>query len=362
MAWSDRKRGQMESESEPYEFQRRWAEKRQKRQGLDPKLKACCAEILQLLMQHGHGKQFAKRVDPVVSKLPDYLYVIRKPIDLGTIKSDLEKGYYSSADSFAADVRRVFLNAMIYYPRGNYVRAAAQHLSNLFNTKWEETMAKFSVHLPPPKAKGLSSLSSFSPEHIHGGKTETCSSSSSTSTVIQSRGLFGVHSTANTDGKDNDFVITTLIVEHSGHSDATVTEKSRGPREGRVELLKLRFSDTLSKANKILKGLPDSPPEQRTKRREALRKSARRRISSMQKSVMFDHDSKHYLRELEKLCGCGSKDPFLNIRQGFPLKDLGLHIKDEEYDLQGLDEDVFLNGDWEEGEIIGGHWEEGEIH
>ncbi|KAM1011129.1 hypothetical protein ACFX13_047265 [Malus domestica] len=357
MAWSARKRRQ--TESEPFEFQRRRVEKRQNTQGLDPGLKAHCAEILQLLMQHGHGKQFSKRVDPVASNFPDYLYVIRKPIDLGTIKSDLEKGYYSSADSFAADVRRVFLNAMIYYPRGNYVRAAAQHLSNLFNTKWEETMAKFSVHrpLPPPKTKGLSSLPSssfFSPEHIHGGRTETCSPSSSTSTVIQSQGLFGVHSIANTGGKDDDSVIATLVVEHSGHSVATVTEKSRGPREGRVELLKLRFSDTLSKANKILKGVPDSPPEQRTKRRDSLRKSARRRISSVQKSVMFDHDSKHYLRELEKLCGCGSKDPFLNVGQGFPLKELGLHIKDEEYDLQGLDEDVFLSGDWEEGEIIGG--------
>ena len=50
------------------------------------------------------------------------------------------------------------------------------------------------------------------------------------------------------------------------------------------------------------------------------------------------------------LCGCGRGDHFLRIHLGLSLKKLGVYLKEDD-ELQGQDEETFLNGDWEEGEI-----------
>ncbi|VVA40157.1 PREDICTED: bromodomain-containing, partial [Prunus dulcis] len=97
----------------------------------------------------------------------------------------------------------------------------------------------------------------------------------------------------------------------------------------RIQSLKMRFAGTIRKANKILKGLPDSPPRRKLMHRMEQRESARLAILNME-------NEKVYL--------------------GLPLKHLGLYLKEDD-ELQGQDEEAFLNGDWEEGEIC---WQEGD--
>ncbi|VVA40159.1 PREDICTED: mRNAion factor, partial [Prunus dulcis] len=117
----------------------------------------------------------------------------------------------------------------------------------------------------------------------------------------------------------------------------------------RIQSLKMRFSGTIRKANKILKGLPDSPPRRKLMHRMDQRELARRAVLNMEKSVQFEDPLKD-LKQLEILCGCGSEKVYL----GLPLKHLGLYLKEDD-ELQGQDEEAFLNGDREEGEIC---WQE----
>lgn len=46
-------------------------------------------------MQHHWGWPFLKPVDPVALNLPDYFTVIKKPMDLGTVKNNLLEIQYT---------------------------------------------------------------------------------------------------------------------------------------------------------------------------------------------------------------------------------------------------------------------------
>ncbi|KAL4571163.1 hypothetical protein LXL04_017914 [Taraxacum kok-saghyz] len=50
----------------------------------------------------------------VDSRLHDYHQIIKRLMDLGTVKSNLSKGLYSSLLDFNSAVRLVFENAMLY--------------------------------------------------------------------------------------------------------------------------------------------------------------------------------------------------------------------------------------------------------
>jgi E1A/CREB-binding protein len=53
-------------------------------------------------------------VDPVELGLNDYFEVIKKPMDLGTIKKKSEAGCYHDLDQFKDEVLLCFENAMTY--------------------------------------------------------------------------------------------------------------------------------------------------------------------------------------------------------------------------------------------------------
>ena len=108
-----------------------------KRQKVDRSITLQCSAILKKLMNHPAGWVFNQPVDPVALNIPDYFSIISKPMDLGTIRSKLEKNLYLATEEFAADVRLTFANAMIYNPPLNNVHQMAKKLNDLFNTKWK---------------------------------------------------------------------------------------------------------------------------------------------------------------------------------------------------------------------------------
>ncbi|VVA35799.1 PREDICTED: mRNAion factor [Prunus dulcis] len=311
-----------------------------------------CSKVLASLMNLGHASYFNKPVvDPVAENLPGYFDEIWRPMDLGTVKSKLERGVYSSADDFAADIRLIFSNAFRYFPLGSRNRAAAKHLSGVFETQWKEAKEKMSNAACPPPTPPL-------PKRRPNGK-----SSSACRILMQSQGVVGVsdsHSVKSTKDDDSHSVKSTkdddlgTLVHHAMYQ---ATDNLSPCKARRIQSLKMRFSGTIRKANKILKGLPDSPPRRKLMHRMEQRQSARLAILNMEKSVQFEDPLKD-LKQLEILCGCGSEKVYL----GLPLKHLGLYLKEDD-ELQGQDEEAFLNGDWEEGEICWqeGDWEEGEI-
>lgn len=115
----------------------------EKRQKMDRSVMPQCACILKKLMTHPAGWVFNKPVDPVALNIPDYFSIISQPMDLGTIKSKLEKNVYVGTEEFAADVRLTFSNAMLYNPPANNVHLMAKELNGIFSTRWKSLEGKW---------------------------------------------------------------------------------------------------------------------------------------------------------------------------------------------------------------------------
>lgn len=96
-----------------------------------------CENLLNRVMSHQFGWVFNTPVDVVKLNIPDYFTVIKHPMDLGTVKSRIASGKYSSPLDFAADVRLTFSNAMTYNPPGNDVHVMAETLSKYFEVRWK---------------------------------------------------------------------------------------------------------------------------------------------------------------------------------------------------------------------------------
>ena len=96
------------------------------------KLKLKCLEVLKVLQSHQHGWVFNSPVDPVELGLPDYFEVIKKPMDLGTIRKKLENGCYHELKEFEAHVHLTFDNAMLYNPQGSVVYNMAEEMKAKF--------------------------------------------------------------------------------------------------------------------------------------------------------------------------------------------------------------------------------------
>lgn len=101
------------------------------------KLKTKCLEVLKVLQGHQHGWVFNSPVDPVELGLPDYFEVIKKPMDLGTIRKKLENNCYHSLEEFESHVHLTFDNAMLYNPEGSVVYNMAKEMK----TKFEQDYA-----------------------------------------------------------------------------------------------------------------------------------------------------------------------------------------------------------------------------
>ncbi|ESW12884.1 hypothetical protein PHAVU_008G150100 [Phaseolus vulgaris] len=96
-----------------------------------------CEVLLKRLMTHQYGWVFNTPVDVVKLNLPDYFSIIKRPMDLGKVKSKIFAGAYAGPLEFADDVRLTFSNAMTYNPPGNDVHLMADTLSKFFELRWK---------------------------------------------------------------------------------------------------------------------------------------------------------------------------------------------------------------------------------
>ncbi|KAJ9140202.1 hypothetical protein P3X46_030878 [Hevea brasiliensis] len=115
-----------------------------------------CETLLNRMLAHQFGWVFSEPVDVVRLNIPDYFTVIKNPMDLGTVKSKIASGAYSSPLGYAADVRLTFSNAMKYNPPGNDVHFMAETQSKYFEVRWKAIEKKLPVTINvesvPPRA------------------------------------------------------------------------------------------------------------------------------------------------------------------------------------------------------------------
>lgn len=95
-----------------------------------------CRDLLTTLMTQKFSYFYNEPVDPVKLNIPDYFTIIKQPMDLGTIKANLNMGAYLHVDDYARDVRQVWYNATIYNKQGTIVHEMAKEYSALFERKF----------------------------------------------------------------------------------------------------------------------------------------------------------------------------------------------------------------------------------
>uniref|UniRef100_A0A336LYR9 CSON010958 protein n=1 Tax=Culicoides sonorensis TaxID=179676 RepID=A0A336LYR9_CULSO len=98
-----------------------------------------CNEILKELFSKkhsGYAWPFYKPVDAELLGLHDYHEIIKKPMDLGTVKRKMDNREYKTAQEFAADVRLIFTNCYKYNPPDHDVVAMGRKLQDVFEMKY----------------------------------------------------------------------------------------------------------------------------------------------------------------------------------------------------------------------------------
>uniref|UniRef100_A0A674ISW2 Bromodomain testis-specific protein n=1 Tax=Terrapene triunguis TaxID=2587831 RepID=A0A674ISW2_9SAUR len=89
---------------------------------INPKKTGCLTNQLQYLQRvvmkamwrHNFSWPFHQPVDAAALNLPDYYNIIKKPMDLSTIKKRLEYNYYTKATDCIEDFKTMFTNCYVY--------------------------------------------------------------------------------------------------------------------------------------------------------------------------------------------------------------------------------------------------------
>ncbi|KAM6124280.1 bromodomain testis-specific protein [Pterocles gutturalis] len=97
--------------------------------------------VMKAMWRHNFSWPFHQPVDAAALNLPDYYSIIKKPMDLSTIKKRLEHNYYTKAAECIEDFKTMFLNCYIYNKPGDDIVFMAQELEKVFMQKI--------AHMPP---------------------------------------------------------------------------------------------------------------------------------------------------------------------------------------------------------------------
>lgn len=101
------------------------------------------AKIVNNLMARADCEPFREPVDWKALELYDYPKIIKKMMDLGTIKRKLEKGKYGDAAECADDVRLVWKNCMTYNADGSDFFRLGDSYSKRFEERFQKLVDEF---------------------------------------------------------------------------------------------------------------------------------------------------------------------------------------------------------------------------
>ena len=101
-------------------------------------VRARCAAVLAALQKHECALIFSEAVDHVALNIPDYPEIVKRPMDLGTVKKKLEAGAYDERgpSAFVADAQLAFENCLLYNPRGSEARKMGEIMLKELRVKW----------------------------------------------------------------------------------------------------------------------------------------------------------------------------------------------------------------------------------
>lgn len=73
-----------------------------------------CLKILQMLKSSKTSWPFRDPVDPIAQGVPNYLEMIKEPMDLSTVESNLRNNLYNSSTQFHADISKIIKNSYLF--------------------------------------------------------------------------------------------------------------------------------------------------------------------------------------------------------------------------------------------------------
>ncbi|XP_016155906.1 PREDICTED: bromodomain testis-specific protein [Ficedula albicollis] len=91
--------------------------------------------VMRAMWRHNFSWPFHQPVDAAALNLPDYYTIIKKPMDLGTIKKRLENNYYTKAAECIEDFKTMFWNCYMYNKPGDDIVFMAEELEKVFMQK-----------------------------------------------------------------------------------------------------------------------------------------------------------------------------------------------------------------------------------
>ncbi len=98
-------------------------------------------KIVNAFLTHPDSGPFREPVDWRGLELNDYPEVIKRMMDLGTIKRKLERGHYPTAAQAAADIRLVWTNCMTYNAEESDFWLLAKAFSRRFEDRYRRVKA-----------------------------------------------------------------------------------------------------------------------------------------------------------------------------------------------------------------------------
>jgi bromodomain-containing factor 1 len=125
----------------------------QRKKKLSPELRFCDA-VLSEIMKAKHfnlHEWFMQPVDPVALNIPSYYKIIKKPMDLETMRRKLDAGEYSNAKEFEKDFWQIGKNCRLFNGEDSIVTERVKGLEELFKSEYAKKDAWMARHAPPER-------------------------------------------------------------------------------------------------------------------------------------------------------------------------------------------------------------------
>ncbi|KII64746.1 Bromodomain-containing protein [Thelohanellus kitauei] len=165
-------------------------------------------DLMKSLYDSKFGEIFRAPVDPERDNLPDYLKIIEKPIDLGTILSNLDNGLYGDVESVIADFQLMIKNCFTYNPEGSVAQYQGKELERMFNRKITKLPSELPVNLPQ-KRRTSAKKADDKHEKSKSAKVKKCASPSRDQTPISNKEMRAVRRNVRDIGEDDRSCLTT---------------------------------------------------------------------------------------------------------------------------------------------------------
>ncbi|KAG0350843.1 hypothetical protein BGZ54_003615, partial [Gamsiella multidivaricata] len=107
-----------------------------------------CRKVWRKMFNHRSSAHFRMPVDPIAENIPHYPEIVDKPMDLSTIKTNLDNGKYANLQAFEEDVRLMLNNCFKFNPIGTYVYNQGQELETVFENEWAGVLENVGAKVP----------------------------------------------------------------------------------------------------------------------------------------------------------------------------------------------------------------------